>query len=224
MKRLVRHSWPGNVRELENVIERAVALETTDTVMPDRLPDPLAHAGGPGRGGAPARPGFHARRPSEPHREGARRGGAGQGGRRSRPRLRAPGHHSAVPPLPHKEARAGGRGGADKKWRPRHLVARSPYQGHLAGDRQIAAGDLCPDRFDRDKELRGHPAHPRSFRTGVEVRAFGRPPKRESPNEDPRRCRAACLRWRLRAQAGRWVWSRCGRWRRWRTRGRRSGR
>jgi two-component system response regulator PilR (NtrC family) len=44
MKRLVRHSWPGNVRELENVIERAVALETTDTVMPERLPDPLAHA------------------------------------------------------------------------------------------------------------------------------------------------------------------------------------
>ena len=29
MGRLVRHSWPGNVRELENVIERAVALETT---------------------------------------------------------------------------------------------------------------------------------------------------------------------------------------------------
>ena len=51
MKRLVRHSWPGNVRELENVIERAVALETTDTVMPDRLPDPLAHAADPG--GAP---------------------------------------------------------------------------------------------------------------------------------------------------------------------------
>jgi two-component system response regulator PilR (NtrC family) len=42
MKRLVHHSWPGNVRELENVIERAVALETTDTIMPERLPDPLA--------------------------------------------------------------------------------------------------------------------------------------------------------------------------------------
>jgi two-component system response regulator PilR (NtrC family) len=43
MKWLVSHSWPGNVRELENVIERAVALETTDTVMPDRLPDSLGH-------------------------------------------------------------------------------------------------------------------------------------------------------------------------------------
>ena len=41
MKRLLRHSWPGNVRELENVIERAVALETTDTIMPERLPAPL---------------------------------------------------------------------------------------------------------------------------------------------------------------------------------------
>ena len=38
---LERHSWPGNVRELENVIERAVALETTGTVGPERLPEPL---------------------------------------------------------------------------------------------------------------------------------------------------------------------------------------
>ena len=51
MKRLVRHSWPGNVRELENVIERAVALETTDTVMPDRLPNPLARSADPSDSG-----------------------------------------------------------------------------------------------------------------------------------------------------------------------------
>jgi DNA-binding NtrC family response regulator len=36
---LQRYSWPGNVRELENVIERAVALETTEAVLPERLPD-----------------------------------------------------------------------------------------------------------------------------------------------------------------------------------------
>ncbi|HEY7922364.1 MAG TPA: sigma-54 dependent transcriptional regulator [Vicinamibacteria bacterium] len=31
--------WPGNVRQLENVIERAVALETTEAVLPERLPE-----------------------------------------------------------------------------------------------------------------------------------------------------------------------------------------
>jgi two-component system, NtrC family, response regulator PilR len=34
-------SWPGNVRQLENVIERAVALETTEAVLPERLPDAI---------------------------------------------------------------------------------------------------------------------------------------------------------------------------------------
>jgi two-component system, NtrC family, response regulator PilR len=34
---LVRHRWPGNVRELENVIEGAVALETTDQLTPASL-------------------------------------------------------------------------------------------------------------------------------------------------------------------------------------------
>jgi two-component system response regulator PilR (NtrC family) len=36
---LMRHAWPGNVRELENVIERAVALEPTAAVLPERLPE-----------------------------------------------------------------------------------------------------------------------------------------------------------------------------------------
>jgi two-component system response regulator PilR (NtrC family) len=38
---LMAHDWPGNVRELENVIERAVALETTHIIQPERLPDIL---------------------------------------------------------------------------------------------------------------------------------------------------------------------------------------
>ena len=38
---LQRYAWPGNVRELENVIERAVALETTEAVLPERLPDAI---------------------------------------------------------------------------------------------------------------------------------------------------------------------------------------
>jgi two-component system, NtrC family, response regulator PilR len=33
--------WPGNVRQLENVIERAVALETTEAVLPERLPEEI---------------------------------------------------------------------------------------------------------------------------------------------------------------------------------------
>jgi len=36
---LESYRWPGNVRELENTIERAVALETTDQIQLDRLPE-----------------------------------------------------------------------------------------------------------------------------------------------------------------------------------------
>jgi two-component system response regulator PilR (NtrC family) len=42
MERLLHHSWPGNVRELENVIERAVALETSPVILPERLPEIVA--------------------------------------------------------------------------------------------------------------------------------------------------------------------------------------
>ncbi|HKB11981.1 MAG TPA: sigma 54-interacting transcriptional regulator, partial [Vicinamibacterales bacterium] len=35
---LMRYEWPGNIRELENVMERAVALEPTPTILPDSLP------------------------------------------------------------------------------------------------------------------------------------------------------------------------------------------
>jgi two-component system response regulator PilR (NtrC family) len=38
MDLLVAHDWPGNIRELENVIERAVALEATPTILADSLP------------------------------------------------------------------------------------------------------------------------------------------------------------------------------------------
>ncbi|HYE66304.1 MAG TPA: sigma-54 dependent transcriptional regulator [Pyrinomonadaceae bacterium] len=36
---LETYSWPGNVRELENTIERAVALERTNVIQPERLPE-----------------------------------------------------------------------------------------------------------------------------------------------------------------------------------------
>jgi two-component system response regulator PilR (NtrC family) len=35
---LQRHDWPGNIRELENTIERAVALESTPTILAESLP------------------------------------------------------------------------------------------------------------------------------------------------------------------------------------------
>jgi two-component system response regulator PilR (NtrC family) len=41
MERLMSYAWPGNVRELENVVERAVALETTPAVLVERLPEAL---------------------------------------------------------------------------------------------------------------------------------------------------------------------------------------
>ncbi len=57
MECLKRYAWPGNVRELENVIERAVAFETTEAVLPERLPDAIRS---PARAGATAvlGPGF----------------------------------------------------------------------------------------------------------------------------------------------------------------------
>jgi two-component system, NtrC family, response regulator PilR len=38
MSLLQQHDWPGNIRELENVMERAVALEPTPSILPDSLP------------------------------------------------------------------------------------------------------------------------------------------------------------------------------------------
>ncbi|HEV8371423.1 MAG TPA: sigma-54 dependent transcriptional regulator [Pyrinomonadaceae bacterium] len=43
MRLLERYSWPGNVRELEHTIERAVALETTSAIEPERLPEKVTN-------------------------------------------------------------------------------------------------------------------------------------------------------------------------------------
>jgi DNA-binding NtrC family response regulator len=40
---LEAYMWPGNVRELENTIERAVALERTDAIQPERLPEQITN-------------------------------------------------------------------------------------------------------------------------------------------------------------------------------------
>lgn len=41
---LLSYEWPGNVRELENAIERAVVLCSTDTILPEDLPEPVIEA------------------------------------------------------------------------------------------------------------------------------------------------------------------------------------
>ena len=40
---LQAYDYPGNVRELENIIERAVALEKSDAILPETLPEFLRH-------------------------------------------------------------------------------------------------------------------------------------------------------------------------------------
>ena len=42
---LMSYDWPGNVRELENAIERALVLGSTDSILPDDLPEAVLEAG-----------------------------------------------------------------------------------------------------------------------------------------------------------------------------------
>ena len=41
MRLLQAHGWRGNVRELQNAIERAVALEQSETILPETLPEEI---------------------------------------------------------------------------------------------------------------------------------------------------------------------------------------
>jgi len=67
---LCAYPWPGNVRELENVIERAVALESDSQIQLATLPEnlrsgrPATEVGGPAGNGlaADAEPGFNLER------------------------------------------------------------------------------------------------------------------------------------------------------------------
>jgi DNA-binding NtrC family response regulator len=41
MEAFMAYDWPGNVRELENLLERAVILETGRRLLPEDFPDDL---------------------------------------------------------------------------------------------------------------------------------------------------------------------------------------
>jgi two-component system response regulator PilR (NtrC family) len=43
---LESYDWPGNVRQLENVVERAVALEGSDSIQPESLPAEVRRGAG----------------------------------------------------------------------------------------------------------------------------------------------------------------------------------
>ncbi|PYQ12016.1 MAG: Fis family transcriptional regulator [Acidobacteria bacterium] len=50
MRHLTEYGWPGNVRELENVIERAVALEGTERILPASFNREVASRADSGQG------------------------------------------------------------------------------------------------------------------------------------------------------------------------------
>ena len=96
MELLEAYEWPGNIRELENVIERAVALEKSQTILPESLPEHIVKrvAKGPAAAGLLPESGFNL----EEHVEGlekeyitqalvTRRRRAGEGRRAARHEL-----------------------------------------------------------------------------------------------------------------------------------------
>ena len=80
MELLEAYDWPGNIRELENVIERAVALEKSQAILPESLPEHIVRRVRQGSGGRRVasrvglRPrGARRRIRARVHRPGARR-------------------------------------------------------------------------------------------------------------------------------------------------------
>jgi len=51
---LMQYDWPGNIRELENAMERAVVVGTSETILPEDLPETVLESA-KGAGNAPAK-------------------------------------------------------------------------------------------------------------------------------------------------------------------------
>ena len=129
--RLVAYPWPGNVRELENVIERAVALETTRhghgrAAARAASPPGRRRPGGADRARQRVQPG-RAPRTASSRTWSSRPSDKARGDRRRA--CAAPRRHPAVAPVPHPEARPARRPRGDKKCRSRHLVSRPKVAG-----------------------------------------------------------------------------------------------
>jgi transcriptional regulator with PAS, ATPase and Fis domain len=45
---MLAYRWPGNVRELRNVLERAILLESDESILPEHLPVEVVSVGGSG--------------------------------------------------------------------------------------------------------------------------------------------------------------------------------
>jgi transcriptional regulator with PAS, ATPase and Fis domain len=43
----MRYQWPGNIRELENALEHAIVLGSSNTILPDDLPEAIVEIGSP---------------------------------------------------------------------------------------------------------------------------------------------------------------------------------
>ena len=111
MELLDAYEWPGNIRELENVIERAVALEKSQMILPESLPEHVAKrvAKGPAAAGLLPEAGFNL----EEHVEGTRKGI----------------HHAGARP---RRRRAGESGGAPRHELPLVPILREEIQPEVA--------------------------------------------------------------------------------------------
>ncbi len=116
MTRLEAATWPGNVRELENIIERAVALERTPTILPETLPAHIRGGFRPAAGEASPvdlpDSGFDLEEHVQRIRAGLHRPGAGAGRRRAGEGGRAARHELPLVPLLRQEVQPAVRGKA----------------------------------------------------------------------------------------------------------------